>query len=242
MGGMTKILRVGAPAGTIRLFAAVIVAAAALIVGGQASAGETGAPAWRVGEIQGEARISTRAGSWRRLGQGDAIGPNSEVETGAAGRLRLAGRRGSIIVLPNSRFGLRALPGKQAKMQEIVQRTGSLQFDIAATPATPLRIKTPFLTAAIADATFTITVNRANAALYVEKGAARVMSVLTGEAAVLQPRQLAWVNAPSGGRLKTIMMRPRTASPANPAPESPARTPRTGERVLAQAALSQPAG
>lgn len=242
MGGMTQTPRVGAPAGTMGLFASAIVAAAALFVGGQAHAGEAGASAWRIGEIQGEARTRTGAGPWRRLGQGDAIGPNSEVETGTAGRLWLAGRRGSIIVLPNSRFGLRALPGTPAKTQVIVQRTGSLQFGIATTPGAPLRIRTPFLTAAIADATFTITVNRANAALYVAKGAARVMSVLTGEAAILRPHQMAWVNAPSGGRLKTIMMRPRAAGPASPAPKSPARAPRIGGRALAQAATGQPAG
>jgi ferric-dicitrate binding protein FerR (iron transport regulator) len=112
-------------------------------------------------------------------------------------------------------------------MPGIIHRTGKLQFGIATTPATPLRIKTPFLMAAIADATFTITVKQGKVALYVVKGAARVMSVLTGEEAMLQPHQLAWVSAPSGGRLKTIMMRPRTA-------------PRVGGNLQARLAISQP--
>lgn len=90
MGGMTQVPRAGASARTTGMIAVAMVATATLMVGSQAKAGDAGGTAWRVGEIQGEARIRTADGPWRKLGKGDAIAPNSEIATGAAGRLLLA--------------------------------------------------------------------------------------------------------------------------------------------------------
>ena len=243
MGGMKSQTRAGTLASPMELFAATIVIAAALFVGRQADAGEAGAHVWRVGEIHGEARIRIGAGPWKVLARGDAIHSSAELETSDAGRLRMTGPRGSITVLPNSRLGLLGDTETAEKTPRIIQRSGSLQISIATVPDAPLRIDTPFMTATIAGAAFTTTVNRHNAALYVSDGAARVMSLLTGEVAVVQPGQMAWVNAPSGGRLKTIAVRPRATPPPQGPGHSPARAPRTaGGKVLARLAIGRSQG
>ena len=228
MGGMKLHTRAGAQAGPMALFAAAIVIAAALIVGRQAAAGETSTPGWTVGKIQGEVRMRTVDGPWKALHPGDAILTNSEIETGQAGRLHLVSPGGSVTVLPNSGLALREDAGAPGKGPRIVQRRGNLQFAIATGHDRPMRIETPFLTAAAREASFSIAVNARNTALYVSGGAARVTSMLTGEAATVRPEFMAWVNAPSGGRLKTVAIRPQAAPPARTPGKSPARAPRAG--------------
>lgn len=242
MGGMRAQSLAGAPVGPLVLFVGAMVLAAALIVTREAGATEPEAAGWRVGEILGEARIRPPEGAWHVLRKGDAIQPDSEIETGPVGRLHLAGPAGDITVLPGSRIGFRGPAGAPGAVSRIIQRAGSLQVGIAADADAPLRITTPFLVATIAKATFTVTVNDRNAALYVSDGAARVMSVLTGEAAVVAPEYMAWVNAPSGGRLKTIAIRPNAAPDKRPhksPAKSPAQAPRTGGRALALLAIAR---
>jgi len=236
MGEMTRHMRADAPARTMALFATSIVIAAALIVTRQANAGEVAGQRWAVGEIQGEARIRTGGAPWKALHPGQAISTNAEIETGPAGRVRLTGPGGSVTALPNSGLALRGFAGAAGDGVRIVQRRGNLQFAIAAGHDRPFRIETPFLTAAIRKAAFTLAVNARNAALYVSDGTARVRSVLTGEGAMVGQEYMAWVNAPSGGRLQTVAIHPRTAPPGRDLRKTPARAPRT-ERGKALAAL-----
>lgn len=223
MGGMTKQMRADAPARTVALFVSAMIIAAALIVARQAAAAEAGTPGWTAGEVRGEARIRAAGAPWKSLRPGDAIPANAEIETGPAGRASLTGPVGSVTVLPNSGLSLPRAAGDDPR---IVQRRGNLQFAIAAADGRTLRIDTPFLTAAIGRATVTLAVNARNAALYVSGGTARVTSVLTGEAALVGREYVAWVNAPSGGRLKTVAIHPHAAPRAAEPRKSPARAPR----------------
>jgi len=214
------------------LLASAAIAAAIVIGAAQAAAAEPASGLWQIGEITGEVRSRVGDGPWQTLRPDDAIAPRSEIETGPGARVRLTGPEGDLAMLPNSRIVFAEPDGETAASARIIQRTGSVQLRVSTPAAAPLRIETPLLAAAVADASLTITVNAKNAALYVSGGAAEISSVLTGEQAVLRPRQMGWVNAPSGGWLRTFAVRPQATPPRTP-PASPARAPSHGLKSVA---------
>jgi len=160
---------------------------------------------WRVSDIKGNAQVKT-GDAWRTLKRGDMVEPGSQVKTGAAGRLILVRPGDSLDVAPDSEFKVpkAADASKDRPATHISQSRGTILFKITTRPENPFTVETPYLAAVIKGTTFTVSVERDDAALHVSKGAVQVASVLTGQTVLVGPGQTAAVNARNGGAMRLI--------------------------------------
>lgn len=145
---------------------------------------------WTVTGVSGKARVLTGGTAWMELGKGMLLQPGNRVETGRDGRISLVRPGDSLTVSPNSRFEI-PTAGKTGTVAHLKQALGTLLFKITTRPENPFNVKTPYLTAVIKGTTFTVSVDRARAALHVAEGAVEVTSSISGQTVLVNPGQTA---------------------------------------------------
>jgi hypothetical protein len=189
----------------IKLLSAALCAASALVFSPLPLSADPGRD-WRVSDAKGDVQLKPDTGSWRPLKRGETITPGTQIQTGSGGRLILVRPGDSLDIAPNSQF--RIPPQTQTRTNipatHITQSKGTILFRITTRPENPFSVTTPYLAAVIKGTTFTVSVDRDDAALHVSKGAVEVSSILTGQQALVGPGQTAAVNVQTGGSMRLL--------------------------------------
>jgi hypothetical protein len=189
-------------------------AASFLITGVTSARAEQGRD-WRVSDMKGSAQKSSDGKAWSSLKRGETVHPEISVKTGPKARLIMVRPGDSMDVAPSSHFNIpksgKAIGKKPAT--HITQKMGSILFKITTRPDKPFSVKTPYLAAVIKGTTFTVSVDRNNAALHVTEGAVQVRSILSGQSALVRPGQTAAVGSRNGGQMRLIGFK-KQAAPA----------------------------
>jgi len=197
---------------TAKWIGAVVVAAGLALAGAKAANASDGRT-WRVSDIKGSASVSVDGTNWTTLKRGDRVEPGTAVKTGADGRLIMVRTGDSLDVAPDSHFDIPAKGQAGAKnpATHIMQKMGTILFKITTRPDNPFTVKTPYLAAVIKGTTFTVSVDRNDAALHVSKGAVQVSSILGGQTVLVRPGQTAAIGASNGGRMRLIGIKGQAA-------------------------------
>ena len=146
-----------------------LIALLLLATGSTAAAAE---PAWRVTEAAG--KVDVRHGNAiAALRRGALLRPGDVIETAAGARAVLVRGQDYVIVAPATRLRLPVARDSRSIIQ-VLEDYGRAVFRIEKKDAPHFGVRTPYLVALVKGTVFTVSVDRAGAAVAVEEGRVEV--------------------------------------------------------------------
>ncbi len=130
---------------------------------------------------QVEARSATaEQADWRQVRRGDALRPQTLVQTGDKGRATLTRNANLLMLDPSSRV---ELPGQGFSGMEtsVIQTEGSVLYNVDSRINPHFEVVTPYLVAGVKGTSFLVTVNEDSASVTVEHGLVEVRNPASGE-------------------------------------------------------------
>ena len=183
---------------------------------------------WRVSKSSGEVWIDAPGAQPAALSADAVLNPGASVRTGANGRVLLMRGAETIMVSPNSVMQIPA--GKSGGVTTILQRSGTLLFDVEKKNVRHFEVSTPYLAAVVKGTQFSVTVDESGSRVDVLRGQVQVTDFKSGQRALVNPSQTAAVSlrgalglALSGsGPISPIEFAPPQVPPTTPAIMPPA--------------------
>lgn len=154
---------------------------------------------WRVGKASGEVVITNLGAQQASVSSETTLQPGDYVRTGQNGRVLLVRGEESMLISPNSVIQI----PKQAKdgmSTTIVQRAGTILFEVEKRNVKHFQVDTPYLAAVVKGTQFQVAVERTGARVDVQRGQVEVREYRSGQYALVNAEQAAKVAAqgPSG--------------------------------------------
>ncbi|MBX9825711.1 MAG: FecR family protein [Xanthobacteraceae bacterium] len=238
----------------MRSLSSVLLFSAFVLVANVSSAAAQDA-SWRVSKSSGEVWIDAPGAQSVALSADTVLSPGASVRTGANGRVLLMRGTETIMVSPNSVMQIPAAKSGNSGMTTVLQRSGSLLFDVEKQNVRHFEVSTPYLAAVVKGTQFRVTVDEGGSRVEVLRGQVHVTDYKSGQRALVNPSQMAAVSlrgapglALSGsGPMSPIESGSPQAPPVTPAimPAAPrsaaATTPELPQQRTASAAASAPA-
>jgi hypothetical protein len=174
---------------------------------GTGERGELPPAPWRAasasGLVESRSFVHVEGVEWRRVEGGDMLRSHSEVRTGKRGRTTLTRNADVLMVNPNS---LVELPIEVVNDGEapIMQRSGSVLYEIDGSVERVFRVVTPYLVAGVKGTVFLITVENRYAAVTVEEGTVEVSDRSTGETVEVHPGETVIVETELDGEMQVL--------------------------------------
>lgn len=161
---------------------------------------------WHVVSSSGDVRAADADGAgWRILMAGDRLSAGTDIETGKDGRLILGRDDERLWLSPGGRISIDPEFGvRKAPKRYILQLRGNISFSRPMAPSRPLRLRTPFMVAAVDGGIGFISVDWQGTALHLEEGAALAISVQQRISAEIGAGQIAVMASRPGGRLTIV--------------------------------------
>ncbi|WP_082537244.1 FecR family protein, partial [Aureimonas sp. Leaf460] len=184
-----------------------------LLASGLASARE-----WVVDRVSGAAFVITPARERIEIKRQMSIAEGLTITTTANGRVRLVSDNNVMTLLPNSAAAVTPKSFFSSKT-EVLQRTGSIEFDIEKRSQPHFTVQTPYMAAVVKGTKFTVSVASKTTKIGVDRGLVQVSDLRTGQSAAVGAGQNASVSAAKGG-LRTGGVNAPAVSPGKPAAAS----------------------
>jgi hypothetical protein len=196
----------------------------ALVAAGAVSSAVAQDASWRVSKASGEIWIELQGAQPLALSGDAVLTPGTTVRTGANGRVLLMRGAETVLVSPNSVMEIPASKPDNGGLATILQRSGSLLFDIEQKGVRHFEVATPYLAAVVKGTEFRVTVDDGGSRVEVLRGRVQVTDFKTGQRAFVNPEQTATVSlrgAPGlslagSGPLSPIELGPPQVSPVSP--------------------------
>jgi hypothetical protein len=150
--------------------------------------------AWRVNKSSGEVWIDTPGAQPVALSTDTVLNPGATVRTGANGRVLLMRGAETIMVSPNSVMQIPTGKSGNGGLTTILQRSGSLLFDVEKQNVRHFEVSTPYLAAVVKGTQFRVTVEEGGSRVEVLRGQVQVMDFKSGQRALVNPSQTAAVS------------------------------------------------
>ena len=159
-----------------------------------AASGAPTSPAWKAvaasGPVEAHRSASTPE-AWTRLLRGDELAASDLLRTGRRGRATLVQGATVLLVDPESQVEL-PVPGDGSPAGRIVQKSGSVFYEVDGRTHGGLQVVTPYLVAGVKGTAFVVTVREGGASVSVDEGIVSVVSakgdtldVRAGETAIV---------------------------------------------------------
>jgi hypothetical protein len=135
-------------------------------------------PTWRAVAASGPVeahRSAFRPEVWTRLSRGDELAPLDLLRTGRRGRATLVQGATVLMIDPMSHVEL-PVPGDGTPAGRIVQKTGSVFYEVDGRTHGGLQVITPYLVAGVKGTSFVVTIREGSASVSVEEGIVAVVS------------------------------------------------------------------
>ncbi|WP_155897712.1 FecR domain-containing protein, partial [Aureimonas ureilytica] len=153
---------------------------------------------WRVERISGTAWTIESIEKRTALKVGMLVPEGLTIATAKSGRVRLSSENNIMTLGPGSVAVVRPQHGFSSKT-EVLQRIGSIEFDIEKRSAPHFTVQTPYMAAVVKGTSFTISVSKTDAKIGVERGLVQVRDIQTGETAGVSAGQRASVSTSAPG-------------------------------------------
>ena len=205
--------------------------------------------AWRVGKSSGDVWVTNAGVQQTSVSSETMLQPGDYVRTGQSGRVLLVRGAEFMLISPNSVIHI-PKENQDGMSTTIVQRAGTILFDVEKRNVKHFQVDTPYLAAVVKGTQFQVTVDKNESRVDVRRGQVEVLDFKSGQYALVKPDQMAKVSAQGSsglalsgsGALSPIQQgAPRSApvdavaapeqrSAANSASESP-RASSFGDRI-----------
>ena len=149
---------------------------------------------WRVSKSSGEVWIDTPGAQPAALSADTVLNPGTSVRTGSNGRVLLMRGAETIMVSPNSVMQVPAGKPGSGGLTTILQRSGSLLFDVEKQNVRHFEVSTPYLAAVVKGTQFRVTVDEGGSRVEVLRVQVQVMDFKSGQRALVNPSQTAAVS------------------------------------------------
>jgi len=175
---------------------------------------------WVVVKVTGSAWVSQPQLQKARLSSGSALRPGGTISTGSNGRALLIRGAERMLVGPNSMVGLPRVD-VGAGRTVILERAGSVLFDVERRKVKHFAVQTPYLAAVVKGTQFTVDVGRGTSSVTVHRGLVEVSDRASGQVVDVPAGQSVSVSG-DGGQPGIKAVNPAVNALAAPAaPASP---------------------
>jgi len=165
--------------------------------------------AWRVSRASGEVSVTASGAQPVALTDNASLNPGDVIRTGQNGRVLLTRGTESMLISSNSVVGIAK---DQSGMTTILERAGSILFDVEKKGVKHFQVETPYLAAVVKGTQFRVSVDRSDSSVEVLRGQVEVLDFRSGQYAQVFPQQTATVSSQGaaglslsgGGRLSPI--------------------------------------
>jgi len=148
---------------------------------------------WRVSKSSGEVWIDAAGAQAVALSADTVLNPGASIRTGSNGRVLLMRGAETIMVSPNSVMQIPAGTSGNSGMTTILQRSGSVLFDVEKKNVRHFEVSTPYLAAVVKGTQFRVTVDEGGSRVDVLRGQVQVTDYKSGQRALVNPSQTAAV-------------------------------------------------
>jgi hypothetical protein len=149
---------------------------------------------WRVSKSSGDVWIDAPGAQPAALSADTVLNPGTSVRTGANGRVLLIRGAETIMVAPNSVMQIPASKSGKGGVTTILQRSGSLLFDVEKQNVRHFEVSTPYLAAVVKGTQFRVTIDEGGSRVDVLRGQVQVTDFKSGQRALVNPSQTAAVS------------------------------------------------
>ena len=156
--------------------------------------------AWRVGKSSGDVFVTNAGVQQTSISSETTLNPGDYVRTGQTGRMLLVRGAESMLISPNSVIHI-PKENKDGMSTTIVQRAGTIIFDVEKRNVRHFQVDTPYLAAVVKGTQFQVTVGKNESRVDVRRGQVEVLDYKSGQYALVRPDQTATVSAQGSGGL-----------------------------------------
>ncbi|MHA1553780.1 MAG: FecR domain-containing protein [Alphaproteobacteria bacterium] len=144
------------------------------------------AEAWVIVRSSGDIWIGSRSIQPVALGADTELAGGTVLVTGKRGRVMLARGEQTMVVGPDAHI---TLPGSTSDNATVLQRAGTILFDVDKRNVKHFSVETPFLAAVVKGTKFEVSVNPGDAVMNVREGTVELRDLYTGEFVDLRAKQ-----------------------------------------------------
>ena len=150
--------------------------------------------AWRVGKSSGDVWVTNAGVQQTSVSSETMLQPGDYVRTGQSGRVLLVRGAESMLISPNSVIHI-PKENQDGMSTTIVQRAGTILFDVEKRNVKHFQVDTPYLAAVVKGTQFQVTVDKNKSRVDVRRGQVEVLDYKSGQYALVKPDQMAKVSA-----------------------------------------------
>jgi len=150
--------------------------------------------AWRVGKSSGDVFVTNAGVQQTSISSATTLNPGDYVRTGQSGRVLLVRGAESMLISPNSVIHI-PKENKDGMSTTIVQRAGTIIFDVEKRNVKHFEVDTPYLAAVVKGTQFQVTVDKNESRVDVRRGQVEVLDFKSGQYALVHSDQMAKVSA-----------------------------------------------
>jgi hypothetical protein len=156
--------------------------------------------AWHVGKSSGDVWVTNAGVQQASVSSETTLKPGDYVRTGQTGRVLLVRGAESMLISPNSVIHI-PTENTDGMSTTIVQRAGTILFDVEKRNVRHFEVNTPYLAAVVKGTQFQVSVDKSEARVDVRRGQVEVIDYKSGQFALVKPDQVAKVAAQGSGGL-----------------------------------------
>jgi hypothetical protein len=150
--------------------------------------------AWHVGKSSGDVFVTNAGVQQTSISSETTLKPGDYVRTGQNGRVLLVRGAESMLISPNSVIHI-PNENKDGMSTTIVQRAGTILFDVEKRNVKHFEVDTPYLAAVVKGTQFQVTVDKNESRVDVRRGQVEVLDFKSGQYALVLSDQMAKVSA-----------------------------------------------
>lgn len=213
---------------------------------GSAAIADDESDAWYVNNAFGNVWVTVGGVQHASLSHSRILKPGDSIQTGQNGRVLLVHGEEYIFISPNSAIEIPS-ETKKGLLTIIIQRAGSIVFEVDKRKVRHFEVETPLLAALVKGTRFRVTIDKNNSYVDVLRGQVEVSDLRSGQYVLVEPGQTAKVSAQrsglslsGSGTLGSIQQGMPRPSLADPIPETnwperraDADSPQNEQRILA---------
>jgi hypothetical protein len=150
--------------------------------------------AWHIGKSSGDVWVTNAGVQQTSISSATTLKPGDYIRTGQTGRVLLVRGAESMLISPNSVIHI-PNENKDGMSKTIVQRAGTILFDVEKRNVKHFEVDTPYLAAVVKGTQFQVTVDKNESRVDVRRGQVEVLDFKSGQYALVLSDQMAKVSA-----------------------------------------------
>jgi hypothetical protein len=150
--------------------------------------------AWHIGKSSGDVFVTNAGVQQTSISSETTVRPGDFIRTGQTGRVLLVRGAESMLISPNSVIQI-PKENKDGMSTTIVQRAGTVLFDVEKRNVKHFEVDTPYLAAVVKGTQFQVAVGKNESRVDVSRGQVEVLDFKSGQYALVHPNQMAQVSS-----------------------------------------------